>query len=99
MSNLAKKQQPKRESTQDHGTVIRTEGQAFILETEAGEFRARRATSCLLEPLPGDLVLVATLSFGASYVLAVLEREEGAPGSLVVDGDLDITSRHGEISV
>ena len=47
-------------------------------------FQARRALSCLVDPEPGDRVLVARSRAGAeAYVLAVLEREGDAAVSLV----------------
>jgi hypothetical protein len=85
--------------TEDHGTVIRVEGSTFVVAAEGRERRARRATSCLLEPAVGDLVLLATLPHGQSYVLAVLEREEGAPASLVSEGDLHIKVKRGDLGL
>jgi hypothetical protein len=42
----------------------------------SGEYEARRAVSCLVEPALGDLVLLALHDAGC-HVLAVLEREGG----------------------
>lgn len=98
MRNLAKKQE-RREVYQEIGAVIRTAGSAFVVETEGGEISAKRAASCLLEPAPGDMVLVAIASADQAYVLAVLEREEGAPGRISVDGDLDVELRRGRFRV
>jgi hypothetical protein len=72
----------------------------FVVETETREVRAKRATSCLLEPAPGDLVMVAAVDFqDQAYVLAVLEREAGSPGTIVADGDLDIKLPGGSFGV
>ena len=57
------------------------DGADFVIETSAGEQHARRATSCLLEPAPGDSVLVALVSRGTSYVLAVLSARRGRRGA------------------
>jgi hypothetical protein len=83
----------------DHGSVLRVEDGAFIVETANGERRAKRATSCLVEPTPDDLVLLATLGADRAYVLAVLEREAGAPCCLVADGDLAIKAASGELEL
>jgi Protein of unknown function (DUF3540) len=99
MRNLARRQEHQQHVSEDVGTVARIDGADFVIETDAGELRARRATSCLLEPAPGDLVLVALVSRGSSYVLAVLEREAGAPGHIVADGDLNITLGRGSLGV
>ncbi len=95
MRSLAKKQE-RREVYQEIGAVIRTSGAAFVIETEDGEISAKRAASCLLSPAPGDMVLVA-MAAEQAYVLAVLEREEGAPGRIALDGDLDIDLRRGQL--
>ncbi len=76
----------------EHGTITRAEGPLFVVETDTEERRARRATSCLLEPRAGDLVRITTLVNGQSYVLDILEREAQTGGRLVVDGPLQIHS-------
>ncbi|AGP41056.1 hypothetical protein SCE1572_45105 [Sorangium cellulosum So0157-2] len=78
--------------------MLRFDGSAYIVETDDGEVRAKRATSCLLEPATGDLVLLAAVN-GARYILAVLEREEGAPSRLVSDGDLQIRLQSGALGL
>jgi hypothetical protein len=56
-------------------------------------FVARRALSCLVEPEPGDRVLVARSGGVAdAYVLAVLERAGDAPVSLVSPRDTELRS-------
>jgi hypothetical protein len=109
MRNLARKHEPKQEVFQDVGTVVRVAGAAsqalreaplaFAIRVEDGEIEARRATSCLLEPMPGDRVLVVVTPDRESYVLAVLERQEGTAGVITADGDLDIRLRHGRLGV
>lgn len=99
MRSTARKQEYKTEVSQELGTVTRIEGATFVARTEEGEHRARRAASCLLEPEVGDLVLLAVATDGRSYVLAVLEREEGAAGSIVADGDLTIKLVKGRFAV
>lgn len=96
MRNLAKKQE-RREVFQEIGAVIRTSGSMFVVETEGGEITAKRAASCLLEPAPGDMVIVAVATADQAYVLAVLEREEGAPGRISLEGDLDVDLRGGQL--
>lgn len=100
MSNLARKQQHDPQVSETFGTVIRQEQSVFVVETETREVRAKRATSCLLEPVPGDLVLIAAADRESqAYVLAVLEREAGAPATLVAEGDLDIKLPQGSFGV
>jgi hypothetical protein len=100
MRNLARKQSHDPEVSETYGTVIRSEQGIFVVETETRLVRAKRATSCLLEPAPGDLVLIAAVDVAEhAYVLAVLDRAAGAPGTLVADGDLDIKLPGGSFSV
>ncbi|MCA9621990.1 MAG: DUF3540 domain-containing protein [Myxococcales bacterium] len=83
---------PSRPVTQEVGEV-ETAG-ALRVRTESGSYAARRAVSCLVAPLPGDLVLVARPEAEHCYILAVLERpEEGAAVVLESDGDLTIRPR------
>ncbi len=70
-----------------------------MVETDSGEYRAKRALSCLVEPTAGDFVLVASHPAGASYVLAVLERDAGAATQLSVDGDLNVCLAGGKFTV
>ena len=76
-------------AVQEHGAVVRVIGTSFHVRTPSGELQAKKAKSCLMEPALGDYVLVSS-SNGGAYVLAVLEREEGAPATLAFEGDLRI---------
>ncbi|WP_437607690.1 DUF3540 domain-containing protein [Sorangium sp. So ce834] len=98
MQSVARTRRYEREAHGEHGAVLRLDGSAYIVETEDGEVRAKRATSCLLEPATGDLVLLAVVN-GARYILAVLEREEGAPSRLVAEGDLQIRLQRGALGL
>lgn len=59
-----------------------------------GLIHARRAAGCLLEPLPGDTVLIL-LTARQSYVLHVLERS-GDEGSLVLPPKTTVRPEGGE---
>jgi hypothetical protein len=75
------------------------EGGLFAVRAGGGEYRAKRAVSCLIEPEDGDTVALLTTPTGTCYVTAVLEREAGATGRIVADGDLEIQLRAGHFSV
>ena len=96
--NLARKLD-ELEAYQVMGTVVHAEPGLFIVRTGRGDMRARRATSCLVEPRIDDFVLVAGAPSGAAWVLAVLEREAGAGASLACDGDLEIKVPEGRVRV
>ncbi|WP_170319868.1 DUF3540 domain-containing protein [Polyangium spumosum] len=98
MSNLARKLD-ELDAFQVMGTVVRAEDGFFVVRTGRGDMRARRATSCLVEPRERDFVLVAGAPSGAAYVLAVLEREAGAGAAIACDGDLEIKLPQGGLRV
>jgi hypothetical protein len=90
------------------GTVVRVEGPIFVVQTEDGELRCRRAVSCLVEPELFDFVLAAACSPSGltgkggreqtAYVLSVLERE-GPDATIAADGNLDLKLRSGKLRV
>ena len=101
MKNLARKLDPRVSNTvtSERATVVRVEGAELVVRAVGhAEWRARRAVSCLVAPVAGDLVLVASAGDGAAWVLAVLERTEGAPGELAWDGDLKVGAS-GRVSI
>jgi hypothetical protein len=98
MKNVARKLED-RGVYQEIGEVLRAEGPCFIVGTALGELRATRAVSCLVEPEPADRVLCAGAQGGACWILAVLEREQGAPARLVHDGDMRVELKEGRFSV
>ncbi|NUP10341.1 MAG: DUF3540 domain-containing protein [Polyangiaceae bacterium] len=71
----------------------------ITISLDGGSVEARRATSCLLDPIAGDRVLVALLGDGSTFVLAVLEREGDAPGSMSLDRDLKLELPEGRLSI
>lgn len=84
---------------QEFASVVKLDGAALVVRTDRGDYRARRAASCLLEPREGDFVLLASATDGRCYVMGVLEREPGAGGELSVDGDLSVALRTGKLNV
>jgi hypothetical protein len=98
MKNLARKLD-QRDIVQETGSVVRTDGGALVVRAGSGHYEARRAASCLLEPQPGDVVLIAVLPSGLCYVLAVLDREQGAAARVALEGDLEIKLARGRLRV
>jgi hypothetical protein len=105
MHNLAKKLDTT-EATQLGGYVVHIgEGSASSREitvragegSSAIEYTARRATSCLLDPMLGDHVLVAVFGDGRAFVLAVLERTEEGPATASLDRDLTLRVPNGSL--
>jgi hypothetical protein len=99
MRQLARKREQE-VAFQEAGTVVEAlEGNALTVRTASGTYSARRAFSCLVEPMVGDVVLLSGLPGGACYVLAVLERESEAPARLVTEGDLEVRLTKGRFVV
>lgn len=82
----------------ESGRVERVVAETIEVRLAMGTCRARRAKSCLVTPEVGDTVLCSVDTHGA-FVLAVLEGREGAPTRVAADGDLQIRSRTGRLSV
>ncbi|KYG05842.1 hypothetical protein BE21_38220 [Sorangium cellulosum] len=85
-------------ATQEVGAVIGAMGRTFQVRVGSGDYAAKRAVSCLVEPELGDRVLVA-LHDGGCHVLAVLDREREAPTRLVAEGDLQVSTPGGRFTV
>jgi hypothetical protein len=85
-------------ATQETVTVIAVDGDDVVVQTASGRRTARRAVGCLLCPAEGDLVLAASSRLGY-WVLAVLERDDGAAGRLRYEGDLSIELPRGRLGV
>lgn len=84
---------------QEVGTVARIENGTCVTRTAYGEYRAKKAASCLLEPRTGDVVLLCALPQGETYILAVLEQKDGTSAKVELDGDLEIKLRCGHFTV
>lgn len=72
---------------------------AVGVSVDGGTVEAKRAMSCMLDPVVGDRVLVALIGDGSAFVLAVLEREGDAPGTMSLDRDLEVALPEGRLSI
>lgn len=78
--------------------VLAREGDACTLRLEGRETRARRAFSCLVEPEPGDVVLLGRAGTDR-YILAVLERTGGAPMRLALPDGTTLAADGGRLNL
>jgi hypothetical protein len=100
MSNLARKiHRDEGHEGVNAGVIVRVAQASFVVRTARGDLDARRAVSCVVAPELHDEVLVAEVGDGRAYVLAVLEREEGARARLVFEGDVDIEAPRGRVGM
>lgn len=79
-------------------TVLARDGAGFILVQDGQELAARRAFSCLVEPEPGDLVLLGRTGAGG-YILAVLERRGAAPMRLALPDGATLGTGEGRLNL
>jgi hypothetical protein len=100
-ASAARAGETKGEVRQHYATVVGEAAGTLTVRVEDRVVSARRAASCLLEPRPGDQVLVAVGGGLSSFVLAVLVRGEvSARGAqLSVDGDLTLKTTSGKLSL
>ena len=96
MENLARALD-KEENFLEYGTVKLAEGGTFTVAA-AGVVAAKRSFSCLVEPLPGDMVVVSRASSGC-YILAILERHGDQHACLAFEGDVDLRLKQGRLRV
>lgn len=98
MENIARKHLYAN-AEQAYAKVVSQADTFYSVETESGLYRVRRAVSCVVQPEVNDLVLVSLSSLGGGYILAVLEREQGAKATLSFDADVDIKTDEGSLSI
>jgi hypothetical protein len=98
MDNLARRHLSAN-AEQAYAKVVSQADTFYSVEIESGLYRVRRAVSCVVQPEVNDLVLVSLSSLGGGYILAVLEREQGAKATLSFDADVDIKTDEGSLSI
>lgn len=78
--------------------IVRAISEDGILVDDGQSRLVRQATSCLIEPLVGDLVLiVAPVDDPGGHLLAVLERDSTTTATLSVRGDLELAAPNGRL--
>jgi hypothetical protein len=79
------------------GTVSAVAADAVAVRLKSGLVQARRAASCLMEPAPGDQVLVSGEDASDCYVIAVLARDSTTPCRLHLSGDTHLQVNDGAL--
>lgn len=98
MSNLAREIERRGEVLGTRGRVVGKDAGVVRVRTAGGEIVARRAAGCLLDPTPGDEVLVGSTD-GDAWVLVVLDRDPERSTEIAVEGDLRLRSSRGKVAV
>lgn len=97
--SVAKKLSESPTSAIEPGVVLPSQPgtDALRVRLDSGEYRARRAKSCLVAPDVGDKVLCA-VDAEQVYVLAILEGSEPRT-TIAADGDLELVARGGRATL
>jgi len=99
MQNLAHKLN-REQVTLEEGTIIEARDGQYIVRVGEFDCTARRARSCLVEPAPGDEVLVSLGRGGRCFVLALLEAFGDEDKTIIeAQGDLEIKVKAGQFAV
>jgi hypothetical protein len=99
MNSAVKQLKRESHSIQVDGFVVECSADGIKVDTPHGGFSARRAVSCLVEPVAGDRVLVAGDPHEDLFIIAVLERREPSTIRVVVEGDLSLGLPSGRFSI
>ena len=73
-----------------------------LLEVQAEDgttWHCRRAASCLLQPQPGDTVLLSGPDARRVYLIAVIEQADASVSRIEVSGDLRLAAPAGAIAI
>lgn len=98
-SNLAAKMiEPIQHGSVVIGLAVGSSPRGWLVSIGGRELEATRAAMCLLEPRPGDEVLIAEVG-ERRFVLGVLARAPGSAARLSVEGDLELAVAAGALRV
>lgn len=97
MDNLAKKHHIYRPQL-EYGKVVST-GDPIVVATELGELCAKKAVGCLINPAPGDKVLLSMDDQPSVWVLSVLERLSSSPQLIELEGDAVLRTKSGSLTI
>jgi hypothetical protein len=82
----------------DSARVVAQDGAHFTILRHGQDEAAQRAFSCLVEPAPGDLVLVGHAE-GETFILAVLARRGDAPMRVAMPDGATIAAPDGRLTL
>ncbi len=100
MENLATKMETSQPGL-EYGQVAAAEDGCFAVRGPWGLVRAQVAASCVVQPCPGDRVLVVSGTGREAYILAVLRKGAQSQGrtNLVFEGQVDFQVKDGGLKL
>lgn len=81
-----------------HGRVYARDGDRYGVAGAFGGYWVAVAASCLLQPAPGDQVLVS-MTGQQGYILAVLEQADASQSELHLPGNAQLLAAQGTLTV
>ena len=98
MNNLAR-QQEDLFVFHEFGQVTELRDDTFIVDTRSGQYTAKKAVSCLLEPGKDARVLMVGDPSGECYILSVIEHGIDKKCSIQFDGDAELMTKNGRLQI
>lgn len=83
---------------QEKAEILNLGDKGYLVKSASGLFSAQKAYSCLLKPQKGDQVLVSFVEQQV-WITAILVRIDSAVACIEVEGDLEIKSAEGRVSL
>jgi hypothetical protein len=99
MTAVVTELKPEAEYFQGIGTALDCDDSTLMVRTDQGIFPAKRALSCLVEPEAGDRVLLAGMTAGDLFVIAVLERPGDKAIAIPLNGDCSLNVSRGRLNI
>ena len=75
----------------------RQENGSYVVDCDGYEWQVLRAASCLLEPMPGDTVLISGPDPQQCYLIAVITQAQIEQSHLRFAGDVHLVSEKGSV--
>lgn len=80
-------------------TAIAADGQIVIEDESGAAWSCRRAASCLLQPQPGDTVMISGPDRLRVWLIAVVEQADSSVSRIGAPGDVVLASTTGSVSI
>ncbi|MBW1841497.1 MAG: DUF3540 domain-containing protein [Deltaproteobacteria bacterium] len=82
-----------------NGRVVSVSGKKAVVEMSGVTLPAHVAFSCLVQPIPGDLVLCTRTETGAHFILGIIERPGKQDMTLSFPADATMLAQEGSLSM
>ncbi len=86
-------------SSLQNGRIVSMSGRRALVDIRGSIEEARIAFSCLVQPIPGDLVLCTKTETGIQYILAIIERTGKQNMTVSFPADAALLAEEGSLGV